>query len=103
MSKMCSGRNLYLICPTFLQLKTVVGLLNGSNTLRKHLLTMRFCEDLTCWSGKECESSFHTLYECGALATLRYFFLSSGKLEAENIRKTHPRTILAFVKVVRLG
>jgi hypothetical protein len=33
-----------------------------------------------------------------ALAKLRYFFLSSSKLEPKHIRKTHPRLILAFSK-----
>jgi hypothetical protein len=57
-------------------------LVNGHNVLRKHL---------TCRSRKEFESSFHILHECDALTTLTYFFLGSGKLDSDNVRKTHPR------------
>ena len=48
------------------------------------------CDYVTCRSGKEFESSFHILYERDALATLGYFFVGSGKLDPEVIRKTHP-------------
>jgi hypothetical protein len=61
------------------------------------------CDYLTCRSGKEFESSFHRVNECDALVTLGYFFLGSGKPDPEVIRKTHPRSILAFSKAVGLG
>jgi hypothetical protein len=41
-------------------------------------------------------------YESEASATLRYFFLGSGKLDPEDII-THPRSILAFSNAVGLG
>jgi len=39
------------------------------------------CEDLMSRGGKEFQLSFHLLYECDALATLRYFFLGSDPAE----------------------
>ena len=43
------------------------------------------------------------LHESDALDTLGYFFLGSGKLETEVIRKTDQRSILAFSKSLGLG
>jgi hypothetical protein len=43
------------------------------------------------------------LYNCNAVATFGYFFLGSGKLHPEIIRKTHPRLTLAFSKAAALG
>jgi hypothetical protein len=37
----------------YLQLKGVVGLLEGHNTLRTYLHVTGLCEDLTCGRGKE--------------------------------------------------
>jgi len=43
------------------------------------------------------------LHESDVLATLGYFFLGSGKLDPEVIRKTDQRSILAFSKSLGLG
>jgi len=43
------------------------------------------------------------LHESGALATLGYFFIGSGNLDPEVIRKTHQRSNLAFSKSLELG
>ena len=43
-------------------------------------------------------------HACDASAPLtKYFFLGSGKLDPQNIRKTHSISILAFSKGVGLG
>jgi hypothetical protein len=54
----------------------------------------RLCGYLICRSGKESE--------CDVLATAGYFFLGSGKLDPVVIRKTHPRSILPFIKAAGL-
>jgi hypothetical protein len=43
------------------------------------------------------------LYDCDAVATFGYLFLGSGKLDPDIIRKTHPKSSLAFSKAVALG
>lgn len=60
-----------------------MGLLNGHSTLRIYLHVMGFCEDVTCRTGKECELYFHVLYECDAVAMLRYFRYFSLGLELD--------------------
>ena len=42
-------------------------------------------------------------YESDVSALLRHFFLGSGKLDPEDIRRTYPRSILAFSNAVGLG
>jgi len=42
-------------------------------------------------------------YESDASATFSYFFLGWGKLDPEDIRRTHSRSILAFNNAVGLG
>jgi hypothetical protein len=64
---------------------------------------MGIFEDLTCRFGKESELSLHILHMCHVFATLRYFFLDSGKLDPEDVIKTYPRLNPAFSKAVRLG
>jgi len=41
-------------------------------------------------------------YESDASATLRYFFLGSGKLDPKDIRRTHTISVLAFNNAVGL-
>ena len=53
--------------------------------------------------GKNLNLISHILYECDALSTLGYFCLGSDKLDTEFIRKTHPRSILAFTKAAGRG
>jgi len=54
---------------------------------------------------QEWERMFHISisYESDVSATLRYFFLGSGKLDPKDIRRTHTRSILAFSNAVDLG
>ena len=44
---------LFIYLFIYLQLKGVVGLLEGHNTLRTYLHVTGLCEDLTCGRGKE--------------------------------------------------
>jgi hypothetical protein len=53
--------------------------------------------------GKNLSLISHILYECDALATLGHFCLGSDKLDPEFVRKTHPRSIVAFSKAAGLG
>jgi hypothetical protein len=41
--------------------------------------------------------------ESDVSATLKYFFLGSGKLDPKDIRRTHTRSVLAFSNAVGLG
>jgi hypothetical protein len=47
--------------------------------------------------------SCHTLCDCDALSILGYFSLDSDNLDPEVLRKTHPRSILAFITAVGFG
>ena len=76
-------------------------LTNGHNTLG-NICCDAPRDNLTHRTGKESELSFHILYERDALATLKSFLLSSGKLNTGDIRKINPRSILAFRKAVGL-
>ena len=96
------GLKLYLIYPKLHTAESGLGLLNGHNSLQKHLFVMGNYEDLTYRSGKNL-SHISISYESDASATLRYFFLGSGKLDPKDIRRTHPRSILASSNAVGLG
>jgi hypothetical protein len=60
-------------------------------------------DDLTCSRWKEFQSCFHTSHERDAVATLTYLFLGTGKLDPEDIRKTHPTSVLTISKAVGRG
>jgi hypothetical protein len=71
------------------------GLMFVHNNLGKHVHVLEFMIISHVEVGRFM-LSFYTLYECDALATLRYFGLGSGKLDPAVIRKTHPRSIQAY-------
>ena len=73
------------------QLRWVVDLLTGHNTLKRHLRIMRLTEDSLCKRcGQKKESSFHVLCRCDALALHRYFYLGSDHLDPSDIRAANP-------------
>jgi len=99
---MISGLNLTtktrLSC-TRTQTRVVICLLNGNNTLRKHLDVMGLSNNSTCRKcATEEETSVHILCECEALASLRHTHLGSFFLDPEDIRKINKRAIWNFGK-----
>jgi hypothetical protein len=74
--------------PHFNRMKyTVVGILTGQNTPRRHLYTVRLNDSPVCKGcGSEFETSAHDLYECEALATLRHTYLGSFLVDTEGVR-----------------
>jgi len=70
------------------QSRTVIGLLSGHNTLRRHLYIMGLSNNPICRKcGTGQETSVHILCECEALASLRHTYLGSFFLDPEDIRK----------------
>jgi len=68
--------------------RAVIGLLTGSNTLRKHLYIMGLSNNPNCRKcGTEEVTSVHILCACEALSSLRHTYLGSFFLDPENIRK----------------
>jgi len=57
----------------------VIGLLTGHYTLRRHLYIMGLSNNT--------KTSVHILYECEALASLRYIHLGSFFWDPEDIRE----------------
>ena len=56
--------------------KTVVGIITGHGTLRKHRHTMEVERDSTCrFCGKEDETSLHVIFGCPALVESRRLYL----------------------------
>ena len=81
------------------QIRVVVGLLTGHNTLRRHLHVMGLSNDPTCRKcGTEEETSVHILCECEALASLRHQYLGSFFLDLEDIRVLGVGAIWNFIK-----
>jgi hypothetical protein len=70
--------NLWSLSFSCVQLNSDLGLLNGHNTLRKHLNVTGLGEDLTCRNGKECESSFL----CCVNVLLRHTYVFLSRLRA---------------------
>jgi len=67
------------------QSRAVTGLLNGHNTLRRHLHLIGLSDNPLCRRcGAEDETSAHMLCECEALASLRHVYLGY-LLEPEDI------------------
>ena len=60
------------------QLKMVINLITGHNTLVKHMVRLRIIEDDTCrWCREAVEDSYHFLCECFALSNRRFNFFGS--------------------------
>ena len=60
------------------QLKKVINLITGHNTLGKHLVRLNLSVDDTCrWCGEAVEDSYHFLCECPALSHRRFNTLIS--------------------------
>jgi hypothetical protein len=77
----------------------VISLLTRHNTLRRHLYVIGLCNNPTrrkC--GTEEETSFHILYECQILASLRYAHLGTFFLDPEDSRKLSIGAIWNFGK-----
>ena len=81
------------------QSRTDIVMLNGHNTLRRHLHVMRLSNNPTCRKcGTEEETSVHILGECEVLASLRHVYLGSFFLDPEDIRMLGVGAILNFAK-----
>ena len=81
------------------QIRVVVGLLTGPNTLRRHLHVMGLSNKPACRKcGTEEETSLHILCECEALALLRHQYLGSFFLDPEDIRVLGVGAIWNFIK-----
>ena len=79
--------------------RSVIGLLTGHNTLRRHLYIMVLNNNpISKKCGTEEETSVHILCECEALASLRHIYLGSFFLDCEDIRKLNIGAIWNFAK-----
>jgi hypothetical protein len=101
--ELISGPNLatgaWLLSFNRTQSRAVIGLLNGHNTLRRHLHVMVLSADPTCREcGTEEETSVHILCECRALASLRHRYLGSFFLNPEDVRVLGVGAIWNFAK-----
>jgi hypothetical protein len=84
------------------QSRSVIGMLTGHNTLRRHLYIMGLSNNPICRKcGAEEGTSVHILCECVALASLRRTYLGSFFLGPE-IRKLSIGAIWNFAKGTRL-
>jgi hypothetical protein len=85
------------------QIRVVIGLLTGHNTLRRHLHIMGLCSDPICRKcGAEEETSVHILCECEVLASLSHAYLGSLFLDPEDIRELGMGAIWNFAKGTEL-
>jgi hypothetical protein len=81
------------------QIRVVIGLLTGHNTLRRRIHIMGLGNDPMCRKcGTEKETSVHILCECEALASLRHAYLGSFFLDPENIGELGMGAIWNFAK-----
>jgi hypothetical protein len=81
------------------QVRVVIGLLTGHNTLRRHLYIMGLSNNpIRRKCGIEEETSVHVLCGCEALASLRYTYLGSFFLDPEDIRVLGMGAILKFAE-----
>ncbi len=83
------------------QLRMVVNLITGHNTLGKHMVRIGKSNDDTCrWCGEEEESSFHFLCECPALSVRRFNTFGSYYFQnIHDIHGTNPWVLLAYIKL----
>jgi hypothetical protein len=85
------------------QSRVVVCLLNGHNTLRRHLHLLGLVDSPLCRRcGVQEETSAHILCECEALASLRQVHLGSFFLEPEDIKSISFGAIWNFSKATGL-
>jgi len=76
------------------QSRAVTGLLNGHNTLRRHLYIMGLMDSPLCRRrGAEEVTSAYVLCECEALASLRHIYFGSFFLDPEDVRSQGLRAI----------
>ncbi|CAH1974332.1 unnamed protein product [Acanthoscelides obtectus] len=84
-------------------LRLLVGLLSGHNTLRRHLHVMGVAEDPLCERcGVEEETSAHVLCRCEALSYYRQTILGSITLDPQDVKELGLKAILNFAKRARL-
>ena len=81
------------------QSRTVIGLLSGHNTLRRHLYLLGLQDSPLCRKcGTMEETPAHILCECEALASLRHAYLSSFFLEPKDVQSISLGAIWSFSK-----
>jgi len=83
-------------------LRTLVYLLTGRNTLNRHLTTgiMRRVNDPLCPLCKE-ETSLHFLGKCCATANIRRLHFGVPFLEPSDLKQAHWITLLRFAKTTK--
>ena len=70
-----------------IQSRVVTGLLNGNNTLIRHLYIMGLIDSPICRRcGAEEETAAHVLCKCEALVSLRHVYLASSFLDPEDVK-----------------
>jgi hypothetical protein len=86
-----------------MQSRVVTGLLNGYNTLRRHLHLMGLIDSpLYRKCGAKDETPAYILCRCVDLASLRQVYLGSFFLEPESIKKVSLGAIWNFGKATGL-
>jgi hypothetical protein len=82
------------------QMRLVVGLLTGHCHLRKHVHILGiYKEEPVCRKcGMGEETAHHILFECEALARIRYSVLTPSGFELETIHQEPIKTLLELIK-----
>jgi len=83
-------------------LRLLVGLLTGHNTLNRHLTLLRRMDDRLCpLCGEQEDTSLHLLGNCCATAEKRYEFFGRYFLGTADLRQEHWSFLLQFAKTSR--
>jgi len=83
-------------------LRTLVYLLTGQNTLSRHLTIMRRVNNPLCPFCKEGEeTSLHFLGKCCATANIRRLHFGAAFLEPGDLKQAHWITLLRYVKTTK--
>jgi hypothetical protein len=99
----CLGVKTRLLSFNRTQSRTVIGLLTGHSTLRRHFHVKGLSDHpLSRRCGTEDETSAHILCECKALASLRHVYLGSFFLEPEDINSISLGANWNFSKATKL-
>jgi len=102
-SRPCLGAKARFLSFNKTQSRVVTGLLNGHNTLRRHLHLMGLSDSPLCRRcGAEDENSAHILCEYETLASLRHAYLGSFFLEPEDFKSISLGAIRNFSKATGL-
>ena len=82
-------------------LRILVYLLTGHNTLSRHLTIMRRVNDSLCPLCMEDEETGHFLGKCCTTANIRRLHFGAAFLEPGDLKQAHWITLLRYVKTTK--